>query len=605
MRSGRPVAKRASGWIAVSLVLLVALSLLWPGIAQGHAVLRSADPGFDEVLGSAPEDVTLNFTEPVELGFGSVRVLDQEGRRVDRGEAGYVSGRQDSISVRLEPALADGVYTVDWRVISSDSHPLGGAFVFYVGKAGVAAGGGVLPYREAPLGGPAAVAFGVVRWVIFCALLVLAGASIFYVAVWRRPAGGMAAMAPAVEERFQARWRAIVAGAWIAAFVATMLSLPFQGALAGRVSLVSAFSPSVLGNVATTTYGQIALLRLLLLGLALAAALWLGRRYSTAAGGTRALEARTSVGAAATYPGSRPAALAAGAVLLLVLLATPGLAGHAASSSPVALNVGLDVLHVAGAAAWIGGLVTLVFSAFPSVTLLSSEERALALAPIVSRFSRLALGAVAVITLTGTLRAWMEVGGLEALTGSSYGWTLLAKVGVFLPLVGLGAFNQRWAKPRLEGATGENALAVLRRSVGIEVAIAAVVIGLTALLVNLPPGEVSALADSPLTTTVAFGDLELDVLVDPNLAGANSVHLTAVTASGDPAPVAAMRVKFSMPERSIGPLLGDGRRLARGHFVVEGRQLSLPGLWELTIVGRTGRFQQERATVELEVGNDR
>ncbi|MBA2312904.1 MAG: hypothetical protein H0V97_08930 [Actinobacteria bacterium] len=43
------------------------------------------------------------------------------------------------------------------------------------------------------------------------------------------------------------------------------------------------------------------------------------------------------------------------------------------------------------------------------------------------------------------------------------------------------------------------------------------------------------------------------------------------------------------------------RRLARGHFVVEGRQLSMPGLWKLTIVGRTGRFQQERATVELEV----
>ncbi len=182
----KPVAKRGSVAIVASLALAVAL-WAWGSSAQGHALLRSADPGFDEVLDSAPELVTLGFTEPVELGFGSVRVLDQQGRRVDRGEARYVSGRQDSISVGLASGLDDGAYTVDWRVISSDSHPLHGAYVFHVGKPGAAAAGGVPRAGEASTGGPVGIAFGALRWVIFSALLALAGAGIFYAAVWRRP----------------------------------------------------------------------------------------------------------------------------------------------------------------------------------------------------------------------------------------------------------------------------------------------------------------------------------------------------------------------------------------------------------------------------------
>ena len=66
------------------------------------------------------------FGEPVEAAFGSVRVYDGDGDRVDRGSAEHPDGRGDAIAVGLRGGLGDGTYTATYRVISADSHPVVG-----------------------------------------------------------------------------------------------------------------------------------------------------------------------------------------------------------------------------------------------------------------------------------------------------------------------------------------------------------------------------------------------------------------------------------------------------------------------------------------------
>lgn len=93
----------------------------------------------------------------------------------------------------------------------------------------------------------------------------------------------------------------------------------------------------------------------------------------------------------------------------------------------------------------------------------------------------------------------------------------------------------------------------------------------------------------------------LAVLVDPNRVGLNEVHLTLTTPQGEPVPVRGMSVGFSLPAEDIGPLEARGRKLGSGHYVVQGRQLSIEGDWTITVRARLSRFAEKSARVRVDV----
>jgi copper transport protein len=121
--------------------------------------------------------------------------------------------------------------------------------------------------------------------------------------------------------------------------------------------------------------------------------------------------------------------------------------------------------------------------------------------------------------------------------------------------------------------------------------------------VNIAPARVAAGLEGPFIADVRIGSDDLNVIVDPNRVGENEVHLTVTEPNGAATQVQAMRVLFRMPSEGIGPLIGEGVQLAPGHFVVQGRQLSVAGGWTLEIVARTGRFDEERTSVRVIVND--
>ena len=120
--------RRASIATAVLLVALVAA----PG-AAAHATLQQATPGNNSIVRQSPPEVTLQFSEAVETAFGSIRVYDCGGSRVDSGK--IIRPSESSVAVEIGRRLPAGTYTVTWRVISADAHPVAGAFVFHVKSA--------------------------------------------------------------------------------------------------------------------------------------------------------------------------------------------------------------------------------------------------------------------------------------------------------------------------------------------------------------------------------------------------------------------------------------------------------------------------------------
>ena len=103
------------------------------GTALGHAVLASSSPAADTRLAAAPEQVTLTFSEPVEIVQSEdIDVVDAEGNDVTGGPATN-DAQARVVEIPLRPGLADGTYTVRYKVVSSDSHVIGGVLVFGVG----------------------------------------------------------------------------------------------------------------------------------------------------------------------------------------------------------------------------------------------------------------------------------------------------------------------------------------------------------------------------------------------------------------------------------------------------------------------------------------
>jgi copper transport protein len=593
---------RFAGASLLSLLCVVAFARP----AQAHAVLLDTTPGFDEIVNEQPERVVANFSEPVEINFGALRVFDGSGERVDTDDSDHVEGEPASIAVGLRPELDDGTYTATYRVISADAHVVDGAFVFHIGAPGAQSEGigDELLSGASGSGRLEQVLLGVARWTNFSGLLLLAGAVFFAVVFWRRPSGSLAVRPEEVESAFGARWRSLVVAAWWTVLLAGVALFILQGAVAADLPLSQAFSFNVLEGVAGTRFGIVSLVKLT--ALVAGAGVWIALRRSSLRSSLPVVARRSSpsIGAAATnlpLPGWLLGLIGA---LLLILLATPGLAGHAAATSPVAINIPADIAHMAGVAAWLGGLVTLLLVAYPATRSLDESTRAQALSPVVRRFSAAALWSVVLIVVTGSIRSWLELGSLSAFWEETYGLVLLSKVGVFLPLIALGAVNKRIVGPRLEASASIAGLSRIRRLISAEAALGVVVVALTAWLVGLSPTSEARAPDGrtgPFEATVDFGEGKLDVLVDPAQVGANSVHLTATNDDGSPLELRGMSVEFALPEQDLGPLLAKGRELSPGHFVVEGNQLSIPGEWTLTFKGRVDKFTQADATTTIEL----
>ena len=111
---------------AVLLSVIVAL-MLSAAPAGAHAALSSSDPAADARLAAAPRVVTLTFNEPVQQQFSTVVVTGPQGRNHVVGDPA-VAGRE--VRATLDALDGNGTYTVAYRVVSADGHPVSGKYVF-------------------------------------------------------------------------------------------------------------------------------------------------------------------------------------------------------------------------------------------------------------------------------------------------------------------------------------------------------------------------------------------------------------------------------------------------------------------------------------------
>jgi copper transport protein len=325
-----------------------------------------------------------------------------------------VTAHGRTLVLPLRRGITDGDYSVRWSIVSDDGHPEQGVLAFAVGA------GSASPHPV--LGASTAMTWDavVLRTLYYLGLLVGGGATIF--GLLTRRLFGVRLQRPLAHLLFFSLLAVFLGGSGIvhAAPSGTRFALVLQVALV--VSLA--------GGVAAA----------------------LAPRY--------------------------PRLLKLAGACSLALLVAPTLSGHALDrDQPRALSIPADVVHLASAAVWLGGLAALVYLV-PRVARDDAERTSAA-----ARFSSVALIAVAILGLTGLVRALTELSAVHQVWSTSYGRTLIVKTALFAPLFGVGWLN----RTVLLGA-----FARLRRSALVEVAVITGIVIAVAVLTELRPGVATA-----------------------------------------------------------------------------------------------------------------
>jgi copper transport protein len=436
--------------------------------AFGHAYLERSVPAAGAVTERSPSTVVLAFDETV--APAGVDVRRQGGGSVVRAPAFERRGHPNEIAVPLRAGLPAGGYVVRWRVVdTADGHVIAGSFSFAVGS------GSRPPAVAVTRGGDFRGDDAAGRWLLLSGLLLAAGIAAFRRLVWRGD-----------DERWQ-RSSALSLAAALAA------------AAAGAAVLL-ALQPDPLG----TRFAK-----LTLAGAVVAA---------VAAGAALASLRRPRMGAVAE----------AAAVLLLAL---PTVSGHAvARGSSHLLSVPADLVHLAAAAVWTGGVFCLVVVA---PLALPPAERRHALASLTRRFARVAAVAVVALAATGVLRALGELHAVSQLWTLPYGRALLVKTGLLVTLVALAAA----ARGRPRG-----------RLLVVELGLLAAAVGAVAVLTASRPGrDAVSPAAAGRTDRSAFvvgapaGDLAVGLAVTPRGESSVEARATVLAASG---PVSGLDVRL-------------------------------------------------------------
>jgi copper transport protein len=532
--------------VGVALCLLG--SIVGARDVSGHAVPVSSDPAPNATLSEAPHEVVIRFSERVDARASRLEVLDGHGQRVDHGDATVPPSDPWRYRVGIH-GVADGVYTVAWRVLSADDgHVTDGAHVFAVGTAS-APGAPARVTPQSPGVRPLA------RWmtVVGCALLL--GVPVVRWRLGHGSGGGSFA---------RVRW---LASGMVVSGGAGDLVLQARELAGGRP-----LTP-VLATLLTTASGHV----------------WLGRVFLLVL-----LAALAAVSAKRSESRARRLLFLA---LASVVVMSGGLVSHSAGAvDGRAFAVGAQAFHLLAMAVWVGGLLGFVqlFRAGAATPLTETQRAGLA----IPAFSQLAIPAVGVLGASGLILARVHVTEWTALLTTPYGRWLTAKLLVFAVMLVLAGYHQLAVSRRLRAAIGHHrgdAATVARfgRTLRTESALGVAALLLAAVLGVTPPPAPAA-ADIPVgfrhERTVDEANVRLDVT--PLRPGPNAIRLTVATRDGHPlADATAALVQFVPATGGVGPATFSLTRTAPGTFEMADAVLGIVGRWDgRVVVQREGAY---------------
>ena len=559
------------GWRAGAALLPLLLCLaLWPALVSAHAFLDTSSPTANAVVATAPTEVKLEFTEPLQPNASNAQLYDADAKKVNTA-ASHIGASPKELILPLPSNLPRGTYTVQWQNVSADDgHPSNGFFAFTIGgRANV-----VLPAAlPAPQTGSAILSLGSFsRWI---GLLGLAGA-LGSLLVWRQViAPALAEQSDADRRRIALQIRRVALGSLVLVLIGGILLLLAQTRGAGELS-----GNNLADNLFQSRFGRLLWLRA---GLLIVLAVMIRR-----------LEFWLTTNRARWL-----------ALLVLALLPlTYALHSHASaigSGSPTA--VAADWMHLVASSVWVGGLLSLVIG-LVLVRSLTVEQRRAVYAEAIPRFSILAVIATITLGVTGVYAAWLQVGNLDALWHTTYGKTLVVKLVTIVPLLFLGALNLLVIGPAMR--RGARFVHHFGRVIAAEALLGVAILAIVGVLTGLPTGrQVLTFSSGHPAFSFDKNGIRAALQIYPGTVGTNRYTADVQPSGGSLLENAQVFLRIT----SEGQLQGTQQvALVREpgstvRYSAQGSDLSVVGKWTVDLVVRRASAPDWDAATTFAVSN--
>ncbi|MEM2759394.1 MAG: CopD family protein [Nitrososphaerales archaeon] len=528
---------------ATNIIVLLSLSIIIVNLLPvlAHPFTVDTDPKGLAQLQQAPESVIIAYSEPVEEGFSTIKVLDSSGNRVDNDDTRYFQGDNTKLVVTLKP-LKDDVYTVISRVLSQvDGHVVEYTYAFVVGNPNVPIPTAHITPTQPPVYLPETFS----RFPGLVGQVIIVGISFASLFLWlpvklANLNSSIAKIRTLVDRRYG---KSLLIG--VSLVITSGFAMIFVQASSLGVGIEDAIA---------TSFGTTWLVRMLLAFVTLALYF--------------ALRAKRPIGKI-----HHATVLGVG----LALLATTTMIGHpAATTKPIA--IALDFLHNIVASVWIGGLMYLAFVAIPTIRQLGLAARHAIISLLIPRFSSMTVVALGAVAITGPLMLWMLEDNVNDLLLTSYGKLLISKLILAGFMIGVGAFNQFNIHSKAialvragKGATQTDVHSRFDKSLKVESAIGIALLLSVALLANssLPAGElpIKALATSAISDRTFNDNIQgfrqtqftdgaiVNLSIAPARTGMNNFVVRITDDANDTIDdIKVVRIKLTNVREGIGPL---------------------------------------------------
>jgi copper transport protein len=505
-----------------------------PPQVQAHAVLIQASPLQAGELEASPAEIRLTFNERLEKKLYTIDVVDSNGKAVNKKQAA-LSEDQKELSLPLTK-LPDGYYTVSYRVISADGHPVSGAYVFTLGQPQA----GTSPFSDPLLsadphsghGSKTQVEFWAVRIFFYAMLLMLCGWT-FWSAVFRREEEEV--------RRLHRYWSRHLLWFYLIAVVGVGLL---------QVSdLLAEASWNDIVVLVTQTY----------VGLS-----WIG-----------------SVALALTGLALLQRWRVFDLVWATLLIAVKSFSGHAMAFDPPLRTAVLDIAHLAAAAAWVGGLFYFVVVGF------RHPERRARFLPI---FSRAALISILVLVVSGLMSTLIFIPQPDYLLFTSWGKLLIVKTALVVGVVLTGFLLRRRLKAAKQSGNLEEQVPM--QLIRLDFALMLGIVGIVGIFTFLNPFP----ANEPIRWHVMGNTVHMTTEVTPGTPGANEFTVQVWLPDKDPAPKHVLlrltnndkedmgAIEVPLVESTISAIPKEAfTGFTRYDYSATGPYLAFPGQWLLEV----------------------
>jgi copper transport protein len=530
---------------------------LFPSISSAHAYIIVSSPSENETLKMSPNEVTIQFDEPIQPKFYSIKVTNSNGKRVDKKNGRIDPNQPTILKTGLKKNLPNGTYRIQWKVISNDGHPVEGVIPFQIGTGVVQDS---LSYNNETKTYIPHTDLIIIRWLQYISNACYVGLFFFYLMVVPKE---LLQASPTEKTLLKFLWTGFLLLA-----LSIILSLPLQATIVLGSRWSEVFSFDALGQVLSyTVFGKIWLIQMALLF-----TLALTTHFLSMADATKRLISWVCF------------------CLGIGILATKAFTSHAASQANNLLSISMDFLHLLAASIWIGSLIGLVVL----LPLSKNVETKPYYLKMVHRFSKWAIILVLLLAATGVFNGFQYIPTISSLFHTDYGRVLVSKVILFFIMLIFAAIN--FIKGKMANAKG------LGPSLWGEVTIGIIILILTVILTNLPPAMSSP---GPYEQTNVGGlGYKVSLEVTPNVIGENAYIVSLKNAKDKPIKsIEQITLTLSHAEMDMGKDTITLSKVGEGKYEAKGLNFNMSGKWNVHVHVLTKTLDSIDTDFRLSVGS--